>query len=196
MKLTQVGVAVGVFASVAAGAALVRWPYNLLAEVIIDVTALLTAVTIAAWLISLFYERISSPFQHITLLAAGSLLGAYLTITAGYFSGYIGYNYPASQQRIFQQTQEINSLTESLAATRFDLASTATQLADAKKSMENPRSIEKPSYNLDTSVKLQFDNAGNVQEVESHNVKWEVTTVPEATETAYRATGKTAPAAT
>jgi len=178
MELRQAGVGLGVFASVAAGAALVRWPYNLLAEAIMDMAALLAAATVVAWLISLFYARITSTFQRVTLLIAGSMLGAYLAISGAYFGGYIGYNYPASQQRIFAQTQELAALTSSLAATKDELASTANQLSDAKKALVDSHSISAPSYSLDTSLKLQFDNTGSAQTIEAHNITWDMTSAP------------------
>ncbi len=182
MQLSQAGAGLGVFASVAAGAALVRWPGNLLAEAIMDAAALLAAATVVAWLIGLFYERIRVPLQRVTLLIAGALLGAYLTISGGYFGGYIGYNYPASQERIFAQTKEIELLTASLNTTKAELASTVNKLNDAKKSMDNPHSISSPSYDLDTSVKLQFDNAGRVQAIEHHNITWDTVSVLQANE--------------
>jgi hypothetical protein len=184
MNLRQAGVGLGVFAGLAAGAALVRWPYNLLAEFIMDVAALLAAATVVAFVISLFYDRIQITAQRITLLFAGSLLGMYLAISAAYFGGYIGYNYPASQQRIFTQGHEITSLTKALDETKVQLASTVTQLSDAKKAMEDPHSISSPSYTLDTSLKLQFDNTGRAKAIEAHNITWDMTTVLQANQIA------------
>jgi hypothetical protein len=180
MELRQVGV--GVFASVAAGAALVRWPYNLVSEAIMATAALLAAGTTVAWLIGLFYERIKVLFQRATLLVAGSLLGIYLAIAGAYFGGYIGYNYPASQERLFAQAKEISALTASLTAVKADLASTQNQLSDAMRAMADPSAVNVPAYKLATSLKLQFDNTGTAQALESHNVKWITTPVRQAVE--------------
>jgi hypothetical protein len=133
-------------------------------------------------MIGLFYERIKIPFKRVTLLVAGSFLGAYLAISGAYFGGYIGYNYPASQERLSAQSKKITELTASLAATRGNLASIQSQLSDAKRAMEDPHSISAPAYNLDTSLKLQFDNAGDAQSIESHAVEWVATTVRQAKE--------------
>jgi hypothetical protein len=182
MDIKQAGAGLGLFAGIAAGAALVRWPYNLVAEAIMATAALLAAATIVAWSIGLFYERIKVVFKRVTLLAAGSLLGVYVAIAAAYFGGYIGYNYPASQERLSSQSKEITELTASLTATKADLASTQNQLIDAKKAMADPHSISAPAYNLDTSLKLQFDNTGSAQTIESHNIRWVATSVRQATE--------------
>jgi hypothetical protein len=74
MELRQAGAGVGLFASVAAGAALVRWSYNLLAKAIMDASALLAAAMAVAWLIGLFYIRINPSLQHVTLLSAGTCI--------------------------------------------------------------------------------------------------------------------------
>jgi hypothetical protein len=55
-------------------------------------------------------------------------------------------------------------------------------LNDAKIAMADPHSISAPAYNLDTSLKLQFDNMGGAQSIESHNVKWVATSVRQAKE--------------
>jgi hypothetical protein len=59
MDLRQAGPWFGVFASIAAGAALVEWPYSLLAELILATTALLAAGFLVAWIIGLFYNKLS-----------------------------------------------------------------------------------------------------------------------------------------
>jgi hypothetical protein len=48
MDIKQAGAGLGVFSGIAAGAALVRWPYNLVAEAIMAAAALLAAATAVA----------------------------------------------------------------------------------------------------------------------------------------------------
>jgi hypothetical protein len=60
-------------------------------------------------------------------------------------------------------------------------------LSDAKKAMADPHAVSKPSYNLETSLKLQFDNSGHAQAVEAHNILWSVSLVPRANEITWAA---------
>ena len=182
MTLNQVGVGLGVFASLAAGAALVRWPYNLLSEAILDVAALLAVATVVTWLIGLFYQRIHPLLQRTTLIGAGAVLGIYLAISVAYFFGYIGYNYPGSQQLIYSLTQQIAGLTAALEVTKERLSSTEKQLTDAHAAMSNPNAVSNPTYTLDTSLTLQFNKDGNAEAIQSHNITWDLVTVPQATE--------------
>jgi hypothetical protein len=94
--------------------------------------------------------------------------------------GYLGYNYPASQQRIYEQTAQINSLSDNVRDLHKKLDTTTSELSDAKKAMADPQSVEQPAYNLETSLKLQFDNAGAAQAIDVHNVSWALAPVSEA----------------
>ena len=182
MRVTQVGVVVGVFAGIAAGAALVIWPYALFAEMLLDASALLAIATIVAWIISLFLEKLHLLLQRGTLIAAGFLLGTYIAISVAYFTGYLGNNYPASQQLIFVQQEYINTLNGYLETIKQQLASTKSKLEDASKVILDPNSIKIPSYTVNTSLRLQFDNAGEAQEIRSHNVRWDKASVLQAHE--------------
>jgi hypothetical protein len=135
-----------------------------------------------AWIIGLFYNKINYSWQMITLLCAGTVLGAYLITATAYFTGYIGYNYPASQQRIYEQGEQIKSLTQNVRDLQNQLTSSTNQMADAKKAMADPQSVSEPRYNLETFLKLQFDNAGAAQAVEARNITWNLTSVLEAKE--------------
>jgi hypothetical protein len=183
MDLRQTGPWFSVCAGIAAGAALVRWPYSLLAELFLSTATLLAAGFFVAWIIGLFYNKIRSPYQSITLIGAGALLGAYLITATAYFTGYIGYNYPASQQRIYEQGEQIKSLSDNVLDLRTQLTSSTTQLADIKKAMADPQSVSEPRYNIETSLKLQFDDTGEAQAIEVRNINWNLTPVSEAKET-------------
>src|SRR5271166_2409135 len=183
MDLRQAGPWFSVCAGIAAGAALVRWPYSLLAELFLATAILLAAGFFVAWIIGLFYDKISNLYQGVTLLGAGALLGAYLISATGYFTGYIGYNYPASQQRIYEQEEQIRSLSDNIRDLQNQLLSSTAQLADTKKAMADAQSVSEPRYNLETSLKLQFDNTGAAQAIEVHNITWNTTSVSEAKET-------------
>ena len=183
MQLKQVGVLVGIFAGLAASAALVRWPYDIVAEAILALSALAAAASLVAWLIGLFYDRVPLIYQKVTLIASGTTLGAYLAVAAAYFTGFLRYNYPASQAKIFAQAAKIETLTSSVSELEGKLKTTTNELGDATKAMVDPNSISTPSYNLPTSLKLQFDNNGNAQAIETHNVVWHLVSVPQAKET-------------
>jgi len=180
MRLSQVGVVVGVAAGIAASAALVRWPYNLIAEAVLALSALVAVAAFIAWIISLFYRRIKETWKTVTIVSAGSLLGAYLATAGLYFSGFIGYNYPASQDRIHAQESIIADLMQWVDGFRGKLAETERQLTDAKGAMADPGSAPKPSYTLLTALKLQFDDKGEAQALESHNVVWDTAAIPQA----------------
>jgi hypothetical protein len=183
MNLREAGPWFSVCAGIAAAAALVRWPYSLLAELFLASATLLAAGFFVVWIIGLFYNNISYIYQVLTLLGAGTLLGAYLITATAYFTGYIGYNYPASQQRIYEQGEQIKSLTQNVRDLQDQLTSSTTQLADAKKAMADSQSVSDPRYNLETFLKLQFDNAGAAQAVEARNITWNQISIPEAKET-------------
>ena len=181
MDLRQAGPWFSVCAGVAAAAALVRWPYSLLAELFLAGATLLSAGFLIAWEIGLFFNRLSKPhYQSVTLIGAGALLGAYLAVAIAYFTGYIGYNYPASQQRIYEQAGQINWLSDNVRDLQKKLDTATSELSDAKKAMADPQSVAQPAYNLETSVKLQFDNTGAARAIDVHNVSWNLAPVPEA----------------
>jgi hypothetical protein len=165
MRFNQLLVWLGVFAGIATSASFVIWPYILVSEVILDVCGLLAAIGVVYWLVGLFFFRVGSVSQWATLLVAGSLFGMYVIISLAYFAGYIGYNYPASQRRLYDLTKDNERLTLSNGTLKGQLASTLGQLNDAKKVMTDPRSISHPAYNLDTSLRLQFDNDGRAQAI-------------------------------
>jgi hypothetical protein len=202
MKFTQMLTAMSVAIGVGAGAALTLWPYSVVAEFLLDGAVLLGLGVFVAWIIGLFFGILGTLRQHITMICAGAALGAYVGISGTYFLGYLGNTYPASQAKLSAQSKEIESLTasivalknaqsqttmklsNSLAAANVELESTKSKLDDAKKALADPYSISTPAYNLNTSLKLQFDNLGRAREIESHNVKWSSMAVRQAVEIA------------
>jgi hypothetical protein len=181
---------IGILVAVATGAAALaaaRWPYNYMYELLLCVMIFFVIAVCICLVVGFLWQRLSVRGRLISTLISGVLLGAYLTLSATYFSGYLANTYPISQGIISEQKRSIDALTAELSTLKKANTSTVAALEDATKVLSDPFSVGKPAYNLPTSLRLQFNGSGDVKEVDSLNVSWIHTTIDEAHEIAAEA---------
>ncbi|WP_148213076.1 hypothetical protein [Methylocella silvestris] len=187
MQIRTAGTGLSVAAGIGAGAALVLWPYAIIAQIVLGLAGLLGIVTVGWFIVELFIHLLSPLFRTFTLLGCGIVLGVYITFMTAYFSGYLTDAYPVGQKKIAELTNENHALSEHLTSlqSKCDMAKRAAE--DAKTALADPLSISKPAYSLETSVRLQFNGNGNAKEIAAHNLSWSTTTVKDVREVALSA---------
>lgn len=151
-----------------------KWPFNFIVEIILCVSIFLAIITglwiVVGWICSRHSANVLA--RNFCLLFSGMVIGVYVGLSSLYFSGYIADTYPKSQKIISDQEKLIKKLSDDILAVNSKLAIVDRQFADAKKALEDPTSVSKPSYGIDTSLRLQFDHDGVAREVEAHNLRW------------------------
>ena len=155
-----------------AGAAMLRFPANYIYEIALFSGLLLTIIVVGWWLIGTFYGKLPPLGKMVVSICSGIIIGVYVTTGVIYFTGYLGDNYPKSRYLITKQTGTIDDLTKDNVLLHDNLNKANVALSDAKKALSDPNSIQKPSYDLETSIKLQFSSTGLATEIESNNVKF------------------------
>jgi hypothetical protein len=160
--------------------AMLKWPGDYMYEMALCAVSLLTIIVVGWWILGLFYSRLSSAWQMLVLVFSGIVIGSYAAISTAYFIGYLGDNYPKSQQILQKQSKDIERLTKENSDLKDDDQKKSAALLDAQRALSDPLSVAKPLYTLNTSLKLQFNKSGAVIELEAHNITWTYSDIPQA----------------
>jgi len=166
-----------------ATAAMVIWPYNFSAELVLC-ASIFFGIVVVGWMI---IDAISPTRPRVRIIAyviTSLASGAYLMVSGIYFFGFLSNTYPLSQKLINDQVTTISTQSNEISALKGQLEKTTASLTDATKVLADPLSVARPAYQLDTSLKLHFNRQGDAKELESHNISWKEVDVTESTEVA------------
>lgn len=175
---------VGYFGAIAAGAAMLIWPYSLIAEIVLCACIFMCLITLEIFIVS----KIKDPVWNIrSSIISGIVSGAYIALSTAYFLGFIGSVYPATQKLVYQQAGRIKKLSAENTQLKDDLTHTKAVLADTTRTLTNPAtfSFGKPSYYIPTSLRIQFGTDGTAREIEGANVLWSGSSVKQAREISH-----------